>query len=201
MTDTTRRKLFKSVTAFSLCGISLPAFARTPKATEGPFYPTPSMRFKDADNDLVKVAGAVREAGGEIITLKGRVLTRDGKPADGARVEIWQCDMNGIYLHTADRTSRYDTAFQGFGHVVTGSDGAYAFRTIKPVLYTGRTPHIHVKVFYQNVELTTQFYIAGDSRNDRDRIYRRLSKAAREKVGMRFENGSTGLETTVDIEL
>ncbi|MGI9425357.1 MAG: hypothetical protein ACR2PA_19350, partial [Hyphomicrobiaceae bacterium] len=34
------------------------AFARrTPSATEGPYYPTPAMRFSDADNDLVKIAG------------------------------------------------------------------------------------------------------------------------------------------------
>lgn len=197
----TRRKLITSITAVSFCGISLPSFARTPKATEGPFYPTKPMRFTDADNDLVKIAGTVREAGGEVMVLKGRVLDRDGKPVNKARVEIWQCDANGIYLHTADRTSRYDTAFQGFGYVETGSDGAYAFRTIKPVPYTGRTPHIHVKVFHGNIELTTQFYIDGHPQNSRDRIFRRMSKSAQKAVSMRIANGSDGLEASLDITL
>ena len=38
------------------------------------------------------------------------------------------------------------SGFQGFGHDVTDAEGAYSFRTIKPVPYSGRTPHIHVKV-------------------------------------------------------
>lgn len=59
------------------------------------------------------------------------------------RVEIWQCDMNGKYLHGGFRRSiEFDAAFQGFGHDITGPDGSYKFRTIKPVTYPGRTPHI-----------------------------------------------------------
>ncbi|MFK7752368.1 MAG: hypothetical protein AB8B51_07440, partial [Sedimentitalea sp.] len=101
----------------------------TPRATEGPFYPTPSMRRTDVDNDLVKIVGAVREAGGDVITLKGRVLEKDGTPLAGHRIEIWQCDMNGKYLHSGDRQNiEFDAAFQGFGHDITGSDGSYVFR-------------------------------------------------------------------------
>ena len=179
------------------------AFARrTPSATEGPYYPTPAMRFSDADNDLVKIAGAVERAGGEIVRLKGRILTRGGRPAAGARIEIWQCDVNGRYLHSRDRRrGQRDPAFQGFGHVVTGPDGAYAFRTIKPVPYTGRTPHIHVKVFHRGRSLTTQFYIAGHRQNDRDSLYRRLNKTDRQAVNMAFVDGQNGPEATLDIIL
>jgi len=197
-----RRPLLRLLTALPLASVALPAFARrTPKATEGPFYPRPNMRFADADNDLVKIAGAVRNAGGEVMVLSGTVYTRDGTPAEGARVEIWQTDAKGVYLHTRDRKRGYDDAFQGFGHVVTGADGSYAFRTIKPVVYPGRTPHIHVKVQHNRRDLTTQFYIAGHAGNARDGIFRRMSKADQDAVSMVFRDTANGPETTVDIYL
>lgn len=198
-----RRRLFNFIAALPLVGTATSAFAqRTPSAAEGPFYPTGAMRFADADNNLVRITGMVREAGGEVMILKGRVLDSAGAPVDGARVEIWQCDMHGIYLHTRDRSrGGYDEAFQGFGHVVTGVDGAYAFRTIKPTVYPGRTPHIHVKVFAGGRELTTQFYLADHPLNDSDGLYRRLSAAEREVVAMALADGPDGPEATVDILL
>lgn len=200
----TRRNILKCLAALSLTSMAPLAAkaARTPSATEGPFYPTPAMRFSDADNDLVKIGGTVRRAGGDVIILKGRVLDRSGKPVEGARVEIWQCDVNGRYLHTGDRgRAPRDDAFQGFGHVVTGPDGAYAFRTIKPVPYPGRTPHIHVKVLYAGQELTTQFYIEGHALNASDFLYQRMSENDQRSVGMTFIDGPDGPQTSVDISL
>lgn len=200
----TRRKITGLIAALPFVNVTTAATARTtPRATEGPFYPTQKMRFKDADNDLVKIAGVVREAGGEIVVLKGRVFDPSGAPTAGARVEIWQCDTNGVYLHSSDRRGKdYDTAFQGFGHVVTGDDGAYAFRTIMPVTYPGRTPHIHVKVKHESRDLTTQFYLEEEAgQNQRDRLFRRMSKAEQQAVMMRFEAGSDGPEAVVDIFL
>ena len=198
-----RRTVVHAFLALPILAWALPAFARrTPAATEGPFYPTPAMRFSDADNDLVKVEGRVREAGGEVVVLKGRVLDRDGRPAEGARIEIWQCDANGIYLHQADRRrDRYDQAFQGYGHVVTGPDGGYAFRTIKPVPYPGRTPHIHVKVSFAGQELTTQFYLADHPSNARDWLFGRMSKEEQNAVSMRLRKGPDGTEAEVDVSL
>lgn len=200
----TRRSALKLLAALPLTAVApWPAAARrTPSATEGPFYPTPAMRFADADNDLVKIAGVVERAGGEVIVLKGRVLNRTGRPVAGARVEIWQCDINGRYLHTGDRTGLpRDPAFQGFGHVVTGPDGAYAFRTIKPVPYPGRTPHIHVKVIRGRRELTTQFYIAGHEQNAGDWLFQRMSAQDQRAVSMVFSDGTGGQEAAVDITL
>ncbi len=160
------------------------------------------MRFADADNDLVKIAGMVESAGGEIIVLKGRILDGQGNPASGARVEIWQCDVNGRYLHPGDAGGApRDAAFQGFGHVVTGPDGEYAFRTIKPVPYPGRTPHIHVKVFHGGRELTTQFYIAGHELNARDGLFRRMSEPEQQAVSMALSAGPAGLQAVVDIQV
>ena len=37
-------------------------------------------------------------------------------------------------------------AFQGYGRMLVDADGRYSFRTLKPVAYPGRAPHIHFKV-------------------------------------------------------
>jgi len=86
-------------------------------------------------------------------------------------VEIWQCDHNGVYLAQGSAGGRADSNFQGFGKFTTGSTGEYRFRTIKPVPYTGRTPHIHVKVKKGDREwLTTQLFINGHPQNNRDGV-------------------------------
>ncbi len=199
MSKGTRRTFLKASTA-GAAAAALPqaahALIATPGATEGPFYPAPDMRFDDADNDLVRIEGQVREAGGEIIHLSGQVTDKNGNPVSRARVEIWQCDANGRYLHTGDnRDTPRDKAFQGFGHHVTGTDGQYRFRTIRPVPYPGRTPHIHVKVITGKRTLTTQLYLAGEPGNGRDVLYRQLSAAERQVVEMRFETRD-GVPTT-----
>ncbi|KZM49578.1 protocatechuate 3,4-dioxygenase [Labrenzia sp. OB1] len=186
-----------------LSALAKPALAAdlTPRATEGPFYPTSAMRRADVDNDLVKILGTVQEAGGEVFVLKGRVLNRSGAPLVDRRIEIWQCDMNGRYLHTDDRQAiDFDPAFQGFGHDISGLDGSYEFRTIKPVTYPGRTPHIHVKVFEDGREvLTSQFYIDGHPANSRDRIFNRLSDSEAQAVSMTFMTTDSGEEAIVDV--
>ena len=173
----------------------------TPSGSEGPFYPTARMRFNDIDNDLVKIDGEVERAGGEIVMLSGRVLDSEGNPVAGARVEIWQCDVNGRYLHSGDSgwNSR-DPAFQGFGHDLTGADGSYSFRTIKPVPYAGRTPHIHVKVLLANRErLTTQFYLPDHPGNSKDWLYQRVPQAKRELVTMNFVPAGQVSKAMLDI--
>lgn len=178
------------------------ARARTPRQTEGPFYPTPAMRFSDADNDLVRIKGREQAAAGEVVVVKGRVLAGPGKPIAGARVEIWQCDANGRYLHPGDSGGvARDPGFQGFGHLVTGIDGGYAFRTIRPVPYPGRTPHIHVKVWHRGRELTSQLYVAGHPSNARDFLFSRLTVAEQAAVSMVFVAGADGPEATIDLSL
>ena len=179
-----RRDLFFGL-ALSLVGArpGLAALA-TPSATEGPFYPP--QWPDDRDADLVRVESAVREAGGETLALHGRVTEIDASPASGAVVEIWQCDMHGIYLHPRDpRVGRRDVAFQGFGRATADPDGRFAFRTILPVPYPGRTPHIHVRVLRDETHrLTTQFYLKDFPQNSRDSQFRRLSAAERDLVSM-----------------
>src|SRR5262249_18352212 len=147
---------------------------RTPPQTEGPFYP--DKLPLDTDNDLLIVNDSITPAVGEITHLSGKILDAKGEPVRNALVEIWQVDSKGAYIHSssANRKER-DENFQGFGRFLTGSSGEYYFRTIKPVPYPGRTPHIHFKVKRSGKELlTTQCYVKGEPKNEQDGILRRI---------------------------
>ena len=165
----------------------------TPTQTEGPFYPVELPR--DSDADLLR-NGALSYARGQPAWLDGSVSDLQGKPLAGAQVEIWQCDEAGHYHHPGDR-NRADKAFQGFGKVVVGTDGRYRFRTIKPVAYGSRTPHIHMKVRLGPRELlTTQVYVAGDPGNERDFLWRRMDAQDRAAVTVPFSKTPDGLQAT-----
>jgi protocatechuate 3,4-dioxygenase beta subunit len=160
---------------------------RTPRQTEGPFYPTKLPL--DVDNDLLIINDAITPAVGTITHIAGRVLDTSGTPIRNAVVEIWQVDNHGVYLHSGSAShDKRDTNFQGFGRFLTGSTGEYRFRTIKPVPYPGRTPHIHFKVKKNDRELlTTQCYVKGEPLNDRDGILRGIrDPRARESVIVDF---------------
>jgi protocatechuate 3,4-dioxygenase, beta subunit len=146
----------------------------TPGQTEGPFYP---VEFPpDMDNDLVRVAGHAAQALGQVIHMWGRVLDARGQPRPGSVVEIWQCDANGIYRHPrAAGQGRADNAFQGYGRTQVDEQGGYRFRTIRPVPYPGRTPHIHFAVHVPGQgRLVTQMYIEGEPLNARDGVLNRI---------------------------
>ncbi|MEM9850934.1 MAG: protocatechuate 3,4-dioxygenase [Pseudomonadota bacterium] len=202
--NTTRRYLVAGIAAATggyLVASRAWAGQRTPGASEGPFYPAPSMRKPDTDNDLVRIEGQVEAAGGEVVILRGTVKSRLGAPLSGHRVEIWQCDVAGNYMHPSDpRSAAFDAAFQGFGHDITDADGAYVFRTIRPMPYPGRTPHIHVKVLDGDEErLTTQFYIAGEAANTSDVLFGRMTPEQAAQVSMTFVPGPDVAEARVDI--
>jgi protocatechuate 3,4-dioxygenase, beta subunit len=155
-------------------GVFAEELTRTPPQTEGPFYP--DRLPLDTDNDLLVINDSLNPGVGEITWLSGRILDLTGNPLKNATVEIWQCDNNGAYLHTGTTNAeRRDRNFQGFGRFLTGSTGEYLFRTIKPVPYPGRTPHIHFCVKLKGKkEFVTQCYIKGHPGNERDGIYRSL---------------------------
>jgi len=170
----------------------------TPAQTEGPFYPVALPR--DSDFDLLR-NGTMSYPRGQPAWVEGRVMDLQGKPVSGAVVEIWQCDEAGHYHHPGDG-SRADPAFQGFGRVTVGSDGSYRFRTIRPVAYSGRTPHIHFKVRVGARErLTTQLYVEGDPHNERDSLWRRLDALERAAVTMPFTAAADGLKVQFPIVL
>jgi protocatechuate 3,4-dioxygenase beta subunit len=146
--------------------------------TEGPFFKSRSPQRAD-----------LREPGmpGRPAELFGLVLTRACRPVAGALVDLWHADDRGLYDN------------QGFrlrGHVFTDADGRYAFRTIVPGLYPGRTRHYHVKVQApgQNPGLTTQFYFPDEKRNRADGLFRR-------ELVMRIAARGDALEARFDVVL
>jgi protocatechuate 3,4-dioxygenase beta subunit len=196
----TRRGAAAALVALPFCWTGLraqpvPVRRATPAQTEGPFYPV--QLPADSDADLLR-NGNLRYAQGEPAWVEGVVSDLQGRPVQGAQVEIWQCDHAGHYHHPGDR-GRADASFQGFGRVTVGSDGRYRFRTIKPVPYSGRTPHIHVKVRLDRRELlTTQLYVEGDAHNERDFLWRSLG-ANRSLVTVPFRAAADGLQAEFPI--
>lgn len=162
---------------FAEAGAFAARLAMTPSQTEGPFYP--DKLPLDTDNDLLIVNDAITPAVGEVTWVSGRILDHRGDPIRNATVEIWQCDQQGAYLHSgSDNLGKKDGNFQGFGRFVTGSKGEYLFRTIKPVPYTGRTPHIHFAVKRAGQpKFTTQLYVEGHPGNPKDGIWKELKDA------------------------
>nr|HPK34035.1 intradiol ring-cleavage dioxygenase [Ottowia sp.] len=78
--------------------------------------------------------------------------------------------------------------------VSVGADGRWAFRTIRPAPYSGRTPHVHVKVRLGRHELlTTQLYVAGDPGNARDFLWRGLDDAGRAALTQPWRPSADGL--------
>ena len=177
-----RRVLASGLSTAALSSVALSSVALspvvaalmpTPRQGLGPFYP--SLKPLDSDTDLVAVAGHGKQAAGQVVHVMGRVVDARGRPAGGARVEIWQCDAFGRYHHPRDAGAEGrgggDPNFQGYGQTVLAADGAYRFRTIRPVPYPGRAPHIHFAVSGPGFEpLVTQMYVAGEPRNAGDWI-------------------------------
>ena len=168
------RTLALGAAAFTVPGAFAAELVKTPSQTEGPFYP--NHLPLDTDNDLIVINESLTPAIGEITDLSGRILDARGEPVRSALVEIWQVDKNGSYLHTkSDNYAKRDANFQGFGRFLTGSTGEYLFRTIKPVPYPGRTPHIHFAIKLKGREkFTTQCYVKGEPLNEKDGVLKQL---------------------------
>jgi protocatechuate 3,4-dioxygenase beta subunit len=123
---------------------------------EGPFFKPKSPQR----SDLREPSTQARPA-----KLSGFVLTRSCRPLPGAVVDLWHADEKGEYD---------DVDFRYRGHVITGSEGTYQFRTIVPAVYTGRTRHYHVKVQAPGTRLlTTQLYFPNEPANSRDSLFQR----------------------------
>ena len=213
--NTLRRRLLISTTTGAACAsLALPALASSRRAlaamTDGPFYPPSRWRERgplagDWDADLTRVErqGQAQTARGEHLGLQLRLVDSKDRLVDNAQIEIWQCDALAQYRHPQVELQggAFDPGFQGFGAAKSGPNGVLTMRTIKPVAYPGRTPHIHIKVRHASFgEFTSQLFIAGDPGNARDFLWRAVPEAQRSGHDMRLmpAEGSAGLRWTAD---
>ncbi len=188
-----RRKFLLQATLGSAAFFTVPgAYAeeliKTAAQGEGPFYP--DKLPLDTDNDLIVINDAITPAIGEITHLTGKVTDVKGKPVRNALVKIWQADSAGVYIHSKGGSrEKIDRNFQGFGQFSTDLRGQYYFRCIKPVIYTGRPPHIHVAVEKNGKRvLTTQLYIRGHEANAKDGLFNQAkTKQAKETLLVDFK--------------
>jgi protocatechuate 3,4-dioxygenase beta subunit len=119
--------------------VAKPKLRRTPHEEVGPMYPV--VKPADRGFDLTVNPANGETAKGQVVYLSGRVLDTTGAAIAGAHVELWQTNMHGRYDHPADpNPAPLDENFEGFGTAVTGADGRYAFKTIKPAAYHGSGP-------------------------------------------------------------
>lgn len=167
---------------FMTPGLFAAELARTAPVGEGPFYP--DRMPLDTDNDLLLINDAITPAVGEITHLSGRILNTSGEPLRNAFVEIWQVDNNGAYLHSGtSNADKRDSNFQGYGRFLTDAKGNYYFRTIKPVAYPGRTPHIHLAVSQNGKRIfTTQILVKGEKQNEQDGLFRNIKDQAAQQT-------------------
>ncbi|MGB0253672.1 MAG: intradiol ring-cleavage dioxygenase [Litorivicinaceae bacterium] len=181
-----RRTFLTGFSGLTLYSIASSARARvTPWQSLGPFYP--HKLPVDSDADLTFVDGKNGQATGQFTRLSGRVTDQSGAPIKNARVEIWQCDAFGAYHHPRDGGG-VDPFFQGYGQTITDNNGNYRFKTIKPVAYPGRAPHIHMKVIDGSRELVTQIYIRGEPANKRDFLLNAIrNEQSRQSLEVAFE--------------
>jgi len=153
---------------------------KTPEQVLGPFYPV--LASVDRAADLTAIPGKPGRAQGQVMYLMGRVLNLRGEPLSGVKVDIWQANARGRYVHPNDTNpAPLDPNFEGHGVQLTDAEGRYRFKTIKPGAYpTGvddwtRPPHIHFDVMGHVNRLVTQMYFDGDALNEKDRILQRAS--------------------------
>jgi protocatechuate 3,4-dioxygenase beta subunit len=192
-----QRRLLTLGAGAALALQAFPALASSrrvlPPMTDGPFYPPRAWReqWSDWDADLTRVQrqGRTLVAAGEHLGLELRVADTDGRIVDGAEVEIWQCDVRAAYRHPGVRAdaSAIDEGFQGFGAGRCDALGQLRFRSIKPVPYPGRTPHIHIKLRHASFgEHTSQLFVAGDAGNSRDFLWRQLDADEQAALAMQL---------------
>jgi protocatechuate 3,4-dioxygenase, beta subunit len=113
--------------------------------------------------------------------VHGQVKDENSRPVPNVLIEFWQANAGGRYRHKNDRyIAPLDPNFGGCGRAITGAEGYYYFRTIKPAPYpwrnfvnSWRPAHIHFSIFGSAFvqRLITQMYFEGDPLLASDPMY------------------------------
>lgn len=143
-------------------GVALPSCVVAPAMTEGPYFVDENLNRSDIRVNTAD--GKVSEGTSLQLTLRVLQAGSDGcTPLQGALVDIWHCDAQGVYSDVTDRS--FSTVGQNFlrGQQVTDANGQVTFTTIYPGWYPGRATHIHFKVrsgasASQTYEFTSQLF-------------------------------------------
>lgn len=155
----------------------------TPETTEGPFY---------VDPRLVR-ADITEGRRGAPLELRLQVVTADCRPIEGARVDVWHCDADGVYSGYDGQLGGLDTTGETFlrGTRMNGRDGIARFTTIWPGWYPGRTAHVHYKVFLGRSEtLTSQLFFPDGAS---EAIYARAEPYRRRENDRYLPNARDGI--------
>lgn len=135
--------------------VSSPLTSALPEATavEPRFPSTPSPKAcaptpSDALGPFYKPGAPVRDRVGQGHMLRGVVRSSaDCSPIPGAQIEFWLAGPDGRYGDDYRAT------------VFAGPDGTYRFESHFPPAYSGRPPHIHIRVTAPGYQtLVTQYY-------------------------------------------
>ncbi len=119
--------------------------ALAPEMTEGPYY---------LDLDLVRNDITEDREGVPLVLNLVVVDVNGGAPLEGAAVDVWHCDAQGLYSGFVDSSASANSGASDLsdsgtflrGTQITDASGAATFATIYPGWYQGRTVHIHIKV-------------------------------------------------------
>ncbi len=145
---------------------------KTPRTIEGPLYVAgspESVGYAELETEV--------EENAERLYMSGYVRDEQGNPVPGAKVEVWHCNLKGLY-------SYFDSTQPDFNlrrAIITDANGKYEFKSFLPVGYScppngstdtlmsllgrhgSRPAHIHFFVTAPDFrKLTTQINIEGD---------------------------------------
>ncbi len=155
---------------------------------------TPTMKGADANypgkgkveksNKLSNAAGKAVIAEGERLFFMGKVLDERCMPVEGAHIELWQTNGNGVYKWASKgELMAPSAAFAGSGTATTNNLGEFQFDTLFPGPYADRAPHLNVRITHPDlVPLTTEIFFRNDRRNVWDPKVRALSPELRERL-------------------
>jgi protocatechuate 3,4-dioxygenase beta subunit len=124
----------------------------SPQETLGPFFIDVGLARTDIREDS---SGVQLRVALQLVDVDGCTPIRD------AVVNIWQADARGAYSGFPNQPGGIDTTGETFlrGFQVTDANGRVEFTTVYPGWYTGRTPHIHVRIHLDSTTvLVTQVY-------------------------------------------
>jgi protocatechuate 3,4-dioxygenase beta subunit len=163
-----------------------------PEQTEGPYFVDRMLNRRDVRVD--PVTKALKEGLPLRLTFNVSQI-KDGQCTafPGAQVDMWQCDVSGVYSGVND--PHFNTLGQSFlrGYQMTDAKGMATFQTIYPGWYPGRAVHIHFKVrttpaAAKGHEFTSQVYF-DEAFNDRVFAREPYSK----RTGQRVKNEGDGI--------